>query len=286
MKIIYIMFILVSAASAWICPVCGTENDSDFCTQCNLPRPPEGMEYVAPSVVTIDGEDISVGPFFIDSEPVNCRDMLDWLDGEITGVNQIPVYLTGQEALIMPGEGIGEDFKDVVFVRYTPWVIYKTAQGEVTGVTVQTGCFDIPATSVTFDAARLYLNSRGERLPTRAEITAAASAGVIGFEDTWEVMSAYSDFISMTLSGIIGLSPGSLAMFSASVTPDERVMWEWTRDAWNQSPDSIADLRSPYAVIFKPLDPPVEGAGLRKSGYYNVIFRGVVPLPWFEQNGN
>ena len=286
MKILYLLFILVSIVSAWTCPACGTDNDGDFCSDCDIPRPPEGMEYIGPSTVIVDGESISVAPFFIDREPVICRDILDWLAREISYVDQIPVYLTGQEELLMPGESMGEDFRNIIFVRYTPWVIYKNLQSEVTGVTVQTGCFDIPATSATFDAARLYLYDNGKRLPTRVEIAAAASAGAIGFEDTWEVMNAYSDFISMTLSGIIGISPARLAMFSENQTPEERIMWEWTRDAWKQPPDTISDFQSPYALIFKPLDLPVEGTALRESGYYNVIFRGVVPIPWIEQSGN
>lgn len=284
MKILYLLFILVSVASAWTCPACSTDNNGEFCTNCDLPRPPEGMEYIGPSIVMIDGDSISVDPFFIDREPVVCRDVLDWLAREISKVNQIPIYLTGQEELLMPGSSMGEEFRNIMFVRYTPWVIYTNVQNEVTGVTVQTGCFDIPATSVTFDAARLYLNDYGKRLPTRVEITAAASTGAIGFEDTWEIMNAYSDFISMTLSGIIGTSPARLAMFSENQTPEERIMWEWTRDAWDQPPDTISDFHSPYALIFKPLDPPVEGTALRKSGYYNVIFRGVVPIPWMSGN--
>ncbi len=243
------------------------------------------MEYIGPTTVIIDGASIAVDPFFIDREPVICRDLLDWLAREISHVEQIAVYLTGQEDLLMPGENMGEDFRDIIFVRYTPWVIYKDIQNGVTGITVQNGCFDIPATSVTFDAARLFLNDNGKRLPTRVEIMAAASAGAIGFEDTWEVMNAYSDFISMTLSGVIGISPAGLAMFSENQAPQERIMWEWTRDAWEQPPDTISNFQSPYALIFKPLDPPVEGAALRESGYYNVIFRGVVPIPWIEQHG-
>lgn len=286
MKILYLIFILVSVVYAWTCPACGTDNNGDFCTDCDLPIPPLGMEYIGPSTVIISGETISVDPFFIDAEPVICRDILDWLALEVSHVDQIPVYLTGQEELLMPGESMGEEFSNIIFIRYTPWVVYKDEQNGVTGFTVQTGCFDIPATSITFDAARLFLNDKGKRLPTRVEIAAATSAGVIGFEDTWEVMNVYSDFISMTLSGIIGTTPARLAMFSENQTPEERIMWEWTRDSWEQSPDTISDFQSPYALIFKPLDPPIEGTALRESGYYNVVFRGVVPIPWIEQSGN
>ena len=280
MKVLYLLFVLVSIISAWTCPACSTENNGDFCTDCDLPMPPQGMEYIAPSIVIIDGDSIHVGPYFIDREPVICRNILDWFAQEISYVDQIPVYITGQEELLMPGENMGEDFRNIIFVRYTPWVIYRNEQNGVSGVTVQTGCFDIPATSVTFDAARLYLNDNGKRLPTGVEIAAAVTAGAIRIEDTWEVMSAYSDFISMTLSGIIGTSPARLAMFSENQAPEDRIMWEWTRDAWDQPPDTISDFLSPYALILKPLDPPFEGVALRESGYYNVIFRGVVPIPW------
>jgi len=286
LKIVYLLFVLASITYAWICPACGTENSGEFCIECNLPSPPVGMEYIGPSTVTIDGESLFVSPFFIDREPVICRDILDWLTREISHVNQISFYLTGQEELIMPGSSMGEDFRDIIFVRYAPWVIYKNIEDGVTGVTVQTGCFDIPAVSITFDAARLYLNDNGKRLPTRLEIEAAASAGVIELEDTWEIMNAYSDFMSMTLSGIVGTSLAGLAMFSENRTPEERIMWEWTRDAWNQPPDTISDIYSPYALIFKPLDPSIVGAAPRQVGYYNIIFRGVVPVPWIQQTEN
>ena len=247
---------------------------------------PPGMEYIAPSIVIVDGDSINVAHYFIDREPVICRSILDWLAQEISYADQIPVYITGQEELLFPGENMGEDFRNIIFVRYTPWVIYRNEQNGVTGVTVQTGCFDIPATSITFDAARLYLNDNGKRLPTGVEIAAAVTAGAIRIEDTWEVMSAYSDFISMTLSGIIGTSPARLAMFSENQAPEDRIMWEWTRDAWEQPLDTISDLQSPYALICKPLDPPFKGAALRESGYYNVIFRGVVPIPWIDWSVN
>jgi len=286
LKTLYLLIVFVPVLLAWTCPECGIDNDGDFCSICSLPRLPDDMTYVPPSSILIEDEIVHVGPFYIDTEPVICRDVLDWLGGEISNVNQIPIYLTGQEALLMPGENMGEDFRDIIFIRYTPWVIYRNMQGEVTGITVQTGCFDIPAASITFDAARLYLNDNGKRLPSRAEITAAASAGAIEYVDTWEVMETYSDFISMTLSGVIGVTPAGLAMFSANQSPEERIMWEWTRDSWTQFPGSTTDLQSPYALIFKPLDPPIEGVALRESGYYNIIFRGVVPIPWVEQIEN
>jgi hypothetical protein len=86
----------------------------------------------------------------------------------------------------------------------------------------------------------------------------------------------------MTLSGVLGVSTAGLSMFSEGARPEDRVMWEWTRDARGQPPDSLPDLDSPYAVLFRPTDPPETGTGLRSIGYYNVIFRGVVPLPWLE----
>jgi hypothetical protein len=242
------------------------------------------MEFVPACSVSVEGQTVHVPAFFVDTEPVMNRNILGWLTDEISYIDQVPVYLTGQESLLMPGETISEDFHDVIFVRYTPWVVYTDLQGGVDGITVQTGCFDYPAVAVTFDAAVIYLNDMGKRLPTEAELAAATAAGLIGYNDTWEVMNSYSDFISMTVSGIIGVPPAGMAMFSESETPEERIMWEWTGDAWAQPPDSVSDLQSPYAVIVKPLGPLVRGTALRDSGYFNVIFRGVVALPWYGQS--
>lgn len=275
--------ILSATALAWVCPACGNEAAGEFCDDCGLPQPPPGMEFVPACSVSLDDATVHVPAFFIDAQPVISRDILGWLTSEITYVDQVPVYLTGEESLLMSGDNIGEEFQDVVFVRYTPWVIYTDIQGMVDGITVQTGCFDDPAVAVTFDAAVIYLSDKGKRLPSEAEITAAVSAGLIDYNDTWEIMNSYSDFISMTVSGIIGVSPAGMAMFSESQTPEDRIMWEWTGDAWAQPPDSISDLESPYALILKPLDPPVRGTALRDSGYFNVIFRGVVSLPWYRQ---
>jgi len=284
LKAIFFMLATVSAAFAWTCPACGTVFEGEFCPECGLISPPEGMTFIPACSVSVDGNMVHVPAFFIDSEPVSSRSMLSWLSSEITHLDQVHVYLTGQAELLMPGENIGEEFRDVVFVRYTPWVVYRDMQGGVEGITVQTGCFDNPANAVTFDAAGLYLGDNGKRLPTEAELTAAISAGAAGYVDTWDVVSAYSDFISMTLSSIIGVPPAGLAMFSENLDPRERIMWEWTADAWGQQAGAPSDAVSPYAVILKPLDPVVRGTGMREYGYFNVIFRGVVALPWYQGN--
>ena len=165
MKFIYVTIALASLLLAWECPECGTENQGDFCTDCDLPRVPEGMEYVESSTVVIEGDSVTVPAFFIDSEPVTCRNMLNWLSEEIVNISSIPYYITGQSELVMYGEQISEEFTDVVFVRYTPWVIYTDAQGQVSSITVQSGCFDLPATSITCEAARLFLEDRGRDSP-------------------------------------------------------------------------------------------------------------------------
>jgi len=283
LKILFLLFAISAAALGWTCPACSTGNDGAFCSGCGLPQVPEGMEYVAPCTVSVNGETVPVPAFFIDSEPVSCRDMLEWLSQEIVLVDHIPIYITGQESLLMPGENLGEDFRNIVFVRYTPWVIYRDGGGGVTNITVQTGSFDYPATSVTFDAARLYLSDTGRMLPSAAQLTAAAEAGVVEPMDTWTVMSSYSDFLTMTLSGVLGTSTAGLSMFSDNRSDEERIMWEWSGDAWGQSLDSISDFLSPYALIVKPLQPAVYGTGLREMGYFNIVFRGVVNMPWFQQ---
>jgi hypothetical protein len=68
-------------------------------------------------------------------------------------------------------------------------------------------------------------------------------------------------------------------MFAGYSTASERVMWEWTRDEWGHHPGNSADMLATYRTIWKPLDPPVTGAAGRDTGYFNVIFRGVVSLP-------
>jgi hypothetical protein len=284
LKKIFLVFLIAGSALAWTCPACGHENQDEFCTECGLPIPPDGMEFIPACTVSIDGDSVSVPAFFIDSNPVICRDVLNWLSGEISYLDQIPVYLTGQSEMLMPGENIGEEFRDVVFIRYTPWVVYRNAQGQVTSVTVQTGCFDYPAPAFTFDAARLYLQDIGKRLPTRAEFIAAVQAGAIGYTDTWEVLSTYSDFISMTISSIVGVSPAGFSMFTENITPSERIMWEWTMDAWGQPVGEQPELQSPYALLMKPLDPIETGTCLRENGYFNVIYRGVVTLPWYGRS--
>lgn len=283
MRALLLALLVASVCLAWDCPNCGTANDGELCVRCGLPEPPAGMVFIPERTVNIDGMEVHVAPFFIDTEPVESRDLLDWLSSELTTIEDIPLILGGQEELLMPGDAISDSYAGVVFMRYTPWVFYMDAQGTVTGVTVQTGCFDMPAVSVTKEGASRYLEDTGRRLPTLAEITAASDAGFVGLHDAWESISSYSDFIEMTLSGILGVSVSGLSMFAPGARPQDRVMWEWTGDSWGQSSGSPADPDSPYAVLFRPTDPPETGTALRSIGYYNLIFRGVVPIPWFGE---
>lgn len=278
-----LLAVLLAAAAAtlgWDCPNCGASNGGELCIRCGLPEPPAGMVFIPACTVLVEGLEVAVAPFFIDAEPVTARALLDWLPTELGLIDQVPGILGGQEELLMPGDAIGEEYSGVVFLRYTPWVVYMDPQGTVTGVTVQTGCFDLPAVSVTPAGASAYLAQTGRRLPSRAEMVAAHEAGVLGMVDTWASLSAYSSFLEMTLSGVLGVSLSGLSMFAEGARPEDRVMWEWTRDAWGQPPDSLPDPDSPYGVLFRPTDPAELGTGLRSIGYYNVIFRGVVPLPW------
>lgn len=279
MELLAILFLVTGLAGAWVCPACGSEASGDFCGSCGLPRVPEGMAFVPACSVTVNGETVHVPAFFVDRDPVTCRDLLDWLGAELHSLDQVTMYLTGQDELIMSGEVFQEDFSGVYFVRYTPWVIYVDETGKVGGVNVQNGCFDLPAAALTFAAADLYLQDTGKRLPTEAELVAAVSGGTVGAEDAWDVMEKYTDFLSLTISSVVGIPPSRLAMFGGNASPEERVMWEWTREPWGG--ESVTS-NSPYALIVKPLDPPVRGTALRENGYFNVIFRGVVPLPWYQ----
>lgn len=281
----FLLLVLTTAAAAtpWDCPECGTVNEGEICVECGLPQAPEGMVYIDRCTVEIDGVTVETGPFFIDSDPVTCREMLDWMSSEVGRLEEISFYIGGQEDLLVPGEALSDEYSGVMFMRYTPWVVYVDQQGSVTGVTVQTGCFDIPAVSLTWEAASLYLNDTGRRLPSQAELLAAHRAGVLSIYDTWESLDAYSGFIQMTLAGVMGVSVAGLSMFADNRSPSDRVMWEWSRDAWGQTPDSLSDLDSEYALVLRPLDTPEAGTALRSIGYYNVIFRGVVPLPWMEE---
>jgi len=285
LRLLLLLLVLtaVAVATPWDCPSCHAVNQGEICIDCGLPRTPDGMIFVDRCTVEVNGVPVETGPFFIDQNPVTCRQMLDWITSEVNFYEEVPFYIGGQEELLIPGEALGDEYQGVIFMRYTPWVIYTDQQGMVTGVTVQTGCFDIAAVSLTWEAASLYLGSTGRRLPTQAELYAAHQAGILEVHDTWESLNAYSGFVQMTLAGVMGVSVAGLSMFSDNTSPADRVMWEWTRDAWGQAPDSLSDLQSEYALILKPLDPPQAGTALRDIGYYNVIFHGVVPIPWMEE---
>ncbi len=267
-----------AVAAQWECPACGTGTEGEICAACGIPRPPAGMAYIPPCTVEVAGSGVALPHFFVDSTHVTYRELLPWAGSEIAFTDEIQVFLGGQEELLMSGASLGEQYAGMVFVRYSPWVVNTDGGGNVQSLTVQTGCFDLPAASMTWAATELYLRTRGCRLPTLAEMHALTEAGLVEPVDAWETMSAYGTFLNMTLSGVLGVGLAELSMFESG-DPDDRIMWEWTRDAWAQPPDSLSDLEGPGGTIVRPVDGLEVGTARRDAGYYNVVFRGVMPLP-------
>jgi hypothetical protein len=262
-KAAVILVVLAGAAAAWDCPRCGTPGQgAAFCSVCGLPEPPAGMAFVPGCTVTVSGEQVEVAPFFIDSMPVTYRDVLPWMETAVTSEEDLAAVVTGQ---------FDESYQ---FLSFTPFINNEDG----TALTVPAASFGMPAASFTWEGATLFLTDAGKRLPTLAQITAANEAGLITRFDVYTVMSSFEPVMTATMGQLLG-PLGRQSMFMGYSTASERVMWEWTRDEWALRPWEPGDPLGPYRTIWKCLDTPVTGAAGRDTGYFNVIFRGVVSLP-------
>jgi hypothetical protein len=219
------------------------------------------MAYVPACSVEVQGVAVSVQSFFVDSFPVTYREVLPWMNESIGSLEDMAAVVTGQYD------------PDLQFLRYTPF----TGNSEGTGITVPSNCFSLPVGSFTYEGAASYLLSRGARLPTAAELLAAKRAGLVSRIDVESVMRRYSAMMRSTMGSMLG-ELADQAMFAGFSTVAERIMWEWTTDAWGQPPDSIYRTEAPYRVIVRPVEEAELGAAGSDMGYFNVAFRGVVPI--------
>lgn len=257
--IVTIALILVSSAAAeWTCPACGGAAEGDACPGCGLLRPPEGMAYVPACRVQVLGDTVAVDAFLVDSTPVSYRRVLPWLNANLTSMQDLAELLVGQ----YDAEG--------QFLKFTPFVVGESGQA----LTVPTDCFSMPVSSFTWTGAVRYLRSRGARLPRAAELAAAARMGLAEPVDVYPVMSSYSQVLERNM-GILG-SLGSQAIFSYG-EGSELQMWEWTLDAWGQDPAEPAGQQNPYRTLLRP-GRQEPGVARKNMGYFNVIFRGVIPV--------
>lgn len=252
-----------SLGEEWLCPGCGSTASGARCEQCGLIEPPEGMAYIDAGTVALDdGTVLDYEPFFIDTTPVTYRDVLPWLNSTIGSAEEWAMIITGQYDA------------DLLFLKFTPF----TSSADGSAITVPASCFDIPATSFTWEGARHFLSDIGKRLPSRAEFLAAWESGLVRPYDVYQLMRLYENVVTSTLGNVLG-GMDRQAMFTPGYSsPEERVVWEWTRDAWNEEPDVRSpDLEYAIRAIARPLDPPQLGFAGRNNGYFNVAFRGVVP---------
>ncbi|MBD3369950.1 SUMF1/EgtB/PvdO family nonheme iron enzyme [Candidatus Fermentibacteria bacterium] len=255
------LIVACPSALGWICPACSTESEGLLCTDCGLPRPPEGMGYAPACTVEVRGAAVRVESFFVDSFPVTYREILPWMNENVSTLEDMAGIVTGQYDA------------NLQFLRYTPF----TGNSEGTGITVPSNCFSLPVGSFTYEGAASYLQSRGARLPTTAEILAAKRQGLVDRFDVESVMRRFAAMMRSTMGSMLG-DLANQAMFAGYSTVDERLMWEWTTDAWRQPPDSIYRLDAPYRVIVRPTEEAELGAAGSDMGYFNVTFRGVVPI--------
>lgn len=252
-------FILLVLSAAWVCPSCGGGVDEAFCPRCLIPEPPSGMAFVPGDTITVDGVPCTVPSFYVDSAAVSYEDILPWLNGAFEDGEGLAALVTGQ---------YDADFQ---FLRYTPF----TGDASGSGLAVPPACMGLPAASVTLEGARSYLASEGRRLPSAAELALAARNGLVAEVDVFSVMSTYADMMEQSMGSMLGRL-STQAMFAGYSTASERVMWEWTGSLPGSPADVARDADAPCATLYRPGGTGVADAG---SGYFNVAFRGVVPLP-------
>jgi hypothetical protein len=253
-KAIAILLLLSSPAPAWDCPACGEANGGQICTRCFLPEVPSGMVYIPACSVVLDGDTVSVEPFFVDASFTTYRQVLPWMNSTITTLDQLATVLTGQFD------------ENLQFLRYTP----ITGSSDSSGMTVPSTCLDMPACSFTRTGAEAYLLAAGKRLPTVAELAAVDAAGIIERIDVYDVMSGYASMMTVALGEMLGRLQGQ-AMFAGYSTADERVLWEWTSDV-----PGAPDPAEPCGIIYRHTG---TGIAVASCGYFNVAFRGAVTLP-------
>ena len=280
MRSTVILFLLFASVTlAWVCPACGTENSGDMCIACGVPEPPTGMVFIDACTVEIDGESIQVEPFYIDVSPVTCRKVLSVLNRLSNSLSSVIPLITGLESLLIDGAAL--ENPGFYFIKYTPYY-FSGGGGNPITISVLNGCFDNPAASLTWEGANLYLLYSGKRLPTAAELAAAFNAGYIFRIDCNDYLDSYSDFLHLSVLGLLNI-PMSQMSISNTGNSEDNTMWEWTVSEWGAGYNSIADLESSYMTIFKPLEEPAFGSAPRKYGYFNIMFRGIVPIPWLDE---
>jgi hypothetical protein len=212
------------------------------------------MAYVPGASVVVDGDTVSVQPFFVDAGFATYRQILPWMNATITALDQLATVVTGQYD------------QNLQFLRYTPF----TGSSDGSGMTVPSECFDLPACSITRQGAEEYLMSIGKRLPTAAELAAADAAGIVRRIDVYDVMASYASMLQSSMGEILGRLAGQ-AMFAGYSTADERVLWEWTSDS-----PGTEDVPGPCGIIYRSTG---QGIAASDCGYFNVAFRGAVTIP-------
>ncbi len=257
-----LLVFLTVAAFAWQCPACGLENEGYFCVDCHLPQTPEGMIYVPATTVEVDGVMVEVLPFFLDQQPVSYRDFIPWLNESGFGIEEIGIIITG-----------GGD-QTMQFLAFTPFIGDPNG-----GITVPSQCLETPVASITWSGAQSYLADTGKRLPTLAEINAAASLGLIDVWDSYEAMQIFSGEMRSSMGDMMG-TLSAQAMFAGYSSTNERIMWELTGTVFGNNPAATAvSVDALYITLFKALSEPVISSTSRDMGYFNVIFRGAIEVP-------